>query len=189
MKLNLLRPSRRAGFSMIEIVAAVGILVLLAGVLVPAVGAQMQKSRVARAKTDMSTIAQAFNAYFVDTGVWPSNAAFSQTANVQDDFIGFPCFYNNSLTATGWSGPYLSDGVRISNTEMNVATADTAQGGLRDPWGAAFRVIYVAKTNTNPGALFLFSGGPDAVINSSNTNRARGIATDDDIAVIVTRSY
>ncbi|MBI1379884.1 MAG: hypothetical protein GC161_02205 [Planctomycetaceae bacterium] len=183
------RFSRRAGFSMIEIVAAVGILVLLAGVLIPAVGSQMQKSRVARAKTDMTTVAQAFNSYFVDTGVWPSNATFVQSANVQDDFVGFPCFYNNSHAHSGWSGPYLSNGVRISNTVMNVATADPAQGGLRDPWGNVFRVIYVAKTTSNPGALFLFSGGPNGVINTSNTNLARGIATSDDIAVIVTRSY
>lgn len=174
---------------MIEIVAAVAILVLLAGVLVPAVGSQMQKSRVARAKADMTTIAQSFNSYFVDTGVWPSNATFSQSANVQDNFVGFPCLYNNSHAHSGWAGPYLSDGVRISATVMNVATTNPVQGGLRDPWGNVYRVIYVAKTANNRGALFLFSGGPNGVIDTANNNLAIGRATSDDITVLVTRSY
>ncbi len=186
----MIRPHKsRAGFSMIELVAAIGIMVLMAGIVIPAVGAQMQKSRVARTKSDMGTVQQAFNSYFVDTGVWPSNAAFSPAANVQDNFIGFPCFYNNSFAHVGWSGPYLSEGVRINNTVMNVATTDPTQGGLRDGWGNPYRVIYVAKTNANPGALFLYSAGPDKTINTSNANLARGTTTGDDIVTVITRSY
>jgi len=72
---------------------------------------------------------------------------------------------------------------------MNVATSDTTQGGLRDAWGNPYRVIYVAKTNTNPGALFFYSAGPDGTINTSNANLARGTTTGDDIVTVITRSY
>lgn len=181
--------NRKSGFSMIELVAAVGIMLLLMGVVVPAVGSQMQKARVARTKADMGTVAKAFNSYFIDTGIWPSNAAFSQSANVQDDLVGYPCFYNNSFSHAGWAGPYLNEGVRISNQVMNIATSNAAQGGLRDQWGKALRVVYVAKTNNSPGALFLYSGGPNGTIDTSDANRARGTTTGDDIVTVVTRSY
>jgi general secretion pathway protein G len=185
------RPSRstRSGFSLIEVVAAVGIMVLMAGVVVPAVGAQMKKSRIGRAKSDMSTIQLAFNTYFVDTGVWPSNGTFSATTNLQDNFIGFPCFYTNVFSQPDWAGPYLNDGVRVSATVMNVATTNPAQGGLRDPWGNPYRVIYVARTTTSPGALFLYSGGPNGTIDTSNANLTQGVASVDDIVSVVTRSY
>jgi type II secretory pathway pseudopilin PulG len=179
----------RAGFSLIEVVAAVGIMVLMAGVVIPAVGAQMKKSRIGRAKADMATIQRAFNTYHVDTGIWPSNVPFSATTSSQDTFIGFPCLYTNVFSNTGWSGPYLNDGVYISSTQMSVATNNPAQGGLRDPWGNPYRVIYVARTTANPGALFLYSAGPNGAINTSNANLEQGVTTDDDIVSVVTRSY
>ncbi len=183
------RSSAKAGFSMLEIVAAVGILVLLAGILVPTISNQMEKSRVARAKVDMTTIAKAFNAYYVDTGIWPANGEFSATVNVAEDFIGFPCFFRNVHSLPNWGGPYLTEGVRINSTTTHVATGDASQGGLRDPWGQPYRVVYVARTSSNPGAVYLYSGGPNRTFNTSAGNMRLGVMSGDDIAVIVTRAY
>lgn len=187
-----MQPSHRsrAGFSLIELVAAVAILVILAGVLIPAVGNQMSKSRTARVAADLDTVAKAFNAYFIDTGIWPSNGAFNPNANVSQELVQLPCLYNNVFNQVGWNGPYLNAGYKVDNATMYVAIVGSgAGGGLRDPWGNNYMLYYVSKASANGnGAIMLFSRGPNGVMNTSTANIRSGIASGDDLVGVVTRA-
>ena len=189
--MKTIQKTARAGFSLIELVAAVAILVILAGVLIPAVGSQMSKAREARASTDMNTVAKAFNAYFTDTGTWPSNATFNPNRNVGQELTGFPCLYSNVFNHTGWNGPYLNEGFKVDDTTMNIAIAGSGDdGGLRDPWGNNYRVYFVSRNNSNGnGALFLYSMGADARMNTRTRDVRSGLANGDDIMQVVTRSF
>lgn len=188
--MKTIQRSSRSGFSVMELVAAVAILVILAGVLVPAVGTQMSKAREARASTDMNMVAEAFNAYHGDTGTWPSNATFNPNRNVGQELMGFPCLYSNVFDHEGWSGPYLNEGYKVDDATMNIAIAGSGDGGgLRDPWGNNYRVYYVARNDSNGnGALFLYSMGPDARMNTNTRDVRAGLADGDDIVQVVTRS-
>lgn len=61
----------RAGFSLLELVAVVAILVLLAGALVPAMGQRMAGTRDARRLHDLKVLRDAIEQYRLDKGVWP----------------------------------------------------------------------------------------------------------------------
>lgn len=180
----------RSGFSLIELVAAVAILVILAGVLIPAVGNQMSKARNARVSADIDTVAKAFNAYYIDTGIWPSNGVFNPNQNVSQELIQLPCLYNNVFNLKGWSGPYLNVGYKIDNSTMYVAIAGSGDGGgLRDPWGNNYMLYYVSKNSANGnGAIMIFSKGPNGTMNTSTTNIRSGLATSDDLVGVVTRA-
>lgn len=182
--------SPRSGFSLIELVAAVAILIILAGVLIPAVGNQMSKSRTARVEADLDTVAKAFNAFFIDTGTWPSNGTFNPNQNVSQELTQLPCLYNNVQNLTGWSGPYLNEGYKVDNATMHIAIAGSGpNGGLRDPWGNNYMIYYVSKASANGnGAIMIFSRGPDGTMNTSTTNIRSGIASGDDICSVVTRA-
>ncbi|HVS19265.1 MAG TPA: prepilin-type N-terminal cleavage/methylation domain-containing protein [Planctomycetota bacterium] len=65
-------PPPRAGFSLLELVAVVAILALLAGALVPALGQRMAGTRDARRLHDLHVLRDAIEQYRLDKGVWPA---------------------------------------------------------------------------------------------------------------------
>jgi general secretion pathway protein G len=179
----------RAGFSLLELLATLAILVVLAGVLVPAVGSQMGRAREERALRDMNTVAKAFNAYFVDTGQWPANGAFSASTSSSEELIQLPCLYANVKDLPGWSGPYLNEGLRVNDATMWVASASREAGGLRDPWGNAYVVHYVSRQHANgSGGILLVSKGANGQVDTSTSAIRAGRSSRDDIVYVVTRA-
>lgn len=94
----------RKGFTLIELLVVVGILSVLAAIAVPNFMDAMVKSRVAQAKIDLRTLAQALDQYRIDHRVYPrkdtnlqffaqyllpeltSPIAYLNPANVKDPF-------------------------------------------------------------------------------------------------------
>ena len=125
-------PSRRRGFSMLEVVAVVAILTLVAGAAVPLVAKSVERAARESTRKDLEAIAGAALEHVRDTGVLPTSASELGSAS----------------TTTGWSGPYLGS-----------ATIDTRSGRPShevDGWSRAYRFQMSART------LLVESAGPDA---------------------------
>lgn len=89
------RDRNRRGFTLIELLLVLVILAVLAALVVPKFTGRSQQARETAAKTDISRIATAVNAFEIDTGRLPTTeeglgALMTQPANI-----------NN------WRGPYL----------------------------------------------------------------------------------
>src|SRR5437764_9732537 len=97
MRLKIMRTiDRRRGFTLIELLLVMVILVVLAGVVVTRFGNRTEQARDAAAKTDISSIDTALEAFQVDCQRYPSNeeglgALITPPAGVGDK----------------WKGPYL----------------------------------------------------------------------------------
>jgi prepilin-type N-terminal cleavage/methylation domain-containing protein len=78
----------RAGFSLLELVAVVVILVLLAGALVPAVGQRMAGTRDARRLHDLHVVRDAIEQYRLDKGVWPAGDPVTVSGGWDASFDG-----------------------------------------------------------------------------------------------------
>jgi general secretion pathway protein G len=63
--------TRRPGFTLMEVMVVVAILVVLAGVSSIAVFSYLDKAKVKRARVDVETIAQACQMYKLDHGEYP----------------------------------------------------------------------------------------------------------------------
>ncbi len=64
-------PHRAAGFSLIELLVVIGIIVILAGLLMVAIGKVTQSAKRAKAKVQIKQIEKAFIAYHDEYGEWP----------------------------------------------------------------------------------------------------------------------
>ncbi len=62
---------KQKGFTLIELVIAISILAILAGVMVPRLSARMATSRDARRLADIKAVKTAIEAYYADKGHYP----------------------------------------------------------------------------------------------------------------------
>lgn len=69
------RRRRTSGFTLVELIVTVSILVVLAGLAVPAAGSRLQRARDVRRLTDLQAVVQALDDYLADTGRLPDHDA------------------------------------------------------------------------------------------------------------------
>lgn len=96
--------TRRRGFSLIEVMVVVVIIGMLAGAVALNVGGYMESARVNRAKSDIATIKDAIEAYYLEHSRYPSNSEGLEGLPLENrvDPWGNPYEYNSP----GREGPY-----------------------------------------------------------------------------------
>ena len=104
------RRSSRLGFTLIEVLLVVAILIILAALAVVNVRQAYNNSRKNAARLDIKTISQQIDAYYLDIGSYPPTL---------EALVMLPDGLANS---TKWSGPYLKDSILPT-----------------DPWGNQYR--------------------------------------------------
>jgi general secretion pathway protein G len=182
--------SRNKGFTLIEVVVVVTILVLLAGVLVPIVSNEVSTARNTRAQTDLKAAAEGFTRYFAHTGAWPSQGAWDASKSSKGDLTGYTCLYENVHKRKGWSGPYLNTGVKDGSGAWSIAVADAAGNrGLVDPWGNVYKIyVYGRNADMGPGGgMVMLSAGENGVVDTKKEQITAGEAKGDDVLQVVTR--
>ena len=97
-----------AGFTLLELLVVVAIIGLLAAYVGPRYVAQLNKSEVTAARTQIEALAHALESYRLDNGSYPAAE------------IGLNALRNRPTNQPRWNGPYLQKDVPV------------------DPWGNAY---------------------------------------------------
>ena len=105
-----LRGRNEAGFTLVELLVVMAILVLLASMVAPRVMGYLGSSRTKTAKIQIENLATSLELYKLDTGRFPRNSD------------GLKALTTPGNRRAGWNGPYIK-GVRIP----------------LDPWGNPYR--------------------------------------------------
>ena len=144
------------GFTLVELLAVITIILLLAGFVVGASSYASRKADVARCFQRMETIKNALNEYYVDHNSYPPG--------IPDNLV---VLYNELLAHPQYprDKPYLID--------TNFVGVEKGTTCLIDPWGKAFR--YQAPGQYNRGSYDLWSYGP----NQQDNSGAKQSASDD----------
>jgi len=123
---------RRSGFTLIEMLAVMAIIAILAGLLLPTVAAVRRHAYKRRASAEVAQLEAALKSYYMDNRGWTGFPASRQTvASVVQFLQGSP--------GSGNSIPY-----------MEFKSGNLKDGNFVDPWGNPYRF----ELRTNPGSDF-----------------------------------
>jgi type II secretory pathway pseudopilin PulG len=158
---------------MLEALVALSIIVALAGVVMPLVGAEARAARTEQAFADMQSIAGGLKAYSRDTrylptgtqgrtnvawlygpGLLPEWDEFGHGGEVRPlrDVLLADANGENDMGGDRWAGPYVNDELRA------------------DPWGHAF-IVYVDGWVNGRKNPFILSAGPDGLVQTRPIDR------------------
>lgn len=188
-------PSRRhpAAFSLIELMAVITIIVILAGIVVGGMGYVSEKQARDKARVQIALLSKAIEEYKLDMGNYPgATAAFGGDAAT--DINGdFSTVLYNALFYEGWQytnpdTPPDDWGTRATKIYLpeldprnsKLGWVDPVTGTppppppasvpIKDPWGNNYR--YRKGTNAQNPDFDLWSHGKDGNHNAGNLNHA-----------------
>jgi general secretion pathway protein G len=92
------KATRRAAFTLLEVLIVVAILVILASAASISLFRYLEDAKVGKAKTEMTTIVGAVKKYYSEQGSWPDQGGLVQT-------IG-PMIEGNQQLRDPWGGTY-----------------------------------------------------------------------------------
>ncbi len=143
-----LRNQRPTGFTLLELLVVVALVMVLAASLAPAMMTQADKTNIVSSIHGLSQIALGMQRYRTDTGFWPKGAgnwtpsnesgvasAFTTGDTALEAIPAGQASCGTSNFNACWNGPY------INNTQPNMA-------GQKDYLGNVINVAYVV-VNTN----------------------------------------
>ena len=153
----------KKGFTLMELVVVMLVIIVLAGVIAPQVNRVINKAREARAKADLEKLKSAMLAYKEDTGRLPPGSDFcgdlTSGCSVEDSLL-------SDDGSAGWDGPYLDSPIP------------------QDPWSRYYR--YDNNDGVPSGEIsYALSRGRNGVIETTNPNRTGATAGGDDIYVVI----
>lgn len=143
-----LRSGFRTGFTMVEMLTVIGIIVILMAVLLPTVGKVKQQAYVAHTKSTMSLISQAIEQYYLEYKAYPgplSNTAITNKTT-------FPGVTGN-VTSTENMVIALTGGLRISGGKITYVSNDVAisAGPLNLSPNPVMQTRHTAFIDATPG--------------------------------------
>ena len=179
------------GFTLIEVIVAIAVVAILAGIITPSVIKHIDDSKRARAQNDCLVVGSAIASFYKDVARMP-NMNSAGTAGI-------------TLLVSDGNTPTLASGITIWNrATTNAATdllsnhltvnAPKGQSGIiyptttsapgseftwrgpyqpsfpSDPWGNRYAVNIGNMTGTNPSlsnAVWVLSAGPDGIIQTA----------------------
>jgi prepilin-type N-terminal cleavage/methylation domain-containing protein len=83
------------GFTLIEVLVVIAIIIILAGLILSTAGYVQKKGARARAETEIATISAAIESYKADNGIYPANSD-TNTLNAQTSFNPTAAQYQNA---------------------------------------------------------------------------------------------
>ena len=160
------------GFTLLEILVALVLIGLLAGVLVPTVTNQLSRGEAGRVAEDLGGIEAATKAFRVDVQRWPLHVrhlAVQPTAAAPDSVFGGGLYPANLISR--WRGPYLEKGSIPGDTLPTAAGGVILGRFLPITWGATSFISVRTKgiTQANARAVRLILDGDTAVGNTSSS--------------------
>jgi len=142
------------GFTLLELLVVIAIVVVLAGLLFPAVQSVLERAKKVQAKNDLTQIVTAINAYYTEYGKYPI-ATSEKPLNSTETADLF-----NTLRAIGSNGG--ANAANAQNTRQivfmtppNAKDASNPRSGIGsdgefyDPWGSTYQIAMDATYDTN----------------------------------------
>jgi len=178
----------KRGFTLVEVVIVLAVVAVLAAILVPVIGSNINQARIARAAGDTKAIGEAIVRFRQDLGFWPVRNATGMNV---DELISTGTLPPPSATTTTWLGKITMPlEVHLIMGNFTQYNRGPSPQGLpcwngpylteikTDPFNQAYLVNAANLHNDTNGAVYVLSAGSNRV---TDTNFEGGPAGGDDI--------
>jgi len=143
------------GFTLIELITVIAIILILMGLLFPAIGGIKDSAKKVQAKNDITNIVTAVKAYYTEYGKYPvvsalvsgtSNTTFGGTAKTNTNDLLFNILRVNS---SAWTADEAAMNPRLivfievpttKNTDAPKAGISSKDNQFYDPWGKPYNI-------------------------------------------------
>ncbi|MCQ2352819.1 MAG: prepilin-type N-terminal cleavage/methylation domain-containing protein [Victivallaceae bacterium] len=202
---------KRKCFTLVELLAVIAIIGILAGILIPTLGSAQLRGKITQAKSDMKTIETALEAFAADNGgryctntTWATAGDLSGSTNPKDNDIAKYTTNNKGGRSCGIIQELCDPGkVTPNNNKRKIRYLEPSSAYVNgnsedqlwpDPWGNSYN-IWICMDNTGkmtPHAshnvysnVILWSNGPDGENNdgkNSESDSCGSTTPTDDVA-------
>ena len=197
------------GFTPVEVVIVLAVVLLLTGIAVPMVSSYMEDGRRAKAAAEVEALAAAVTSMHKDVGSYPARNGTGTANQVYVLFSGptmptaNPFVAGHQWITWGMSaarGDLLDNQLALNRPQDQTSAAHPTTGSAPwrgpyfagssplDPWGRPYVINVIAghSTNaTNYKRKWVMSAGPDGRIDTPQTSTPTTDLTGDDIGVLV----
>ena len=142
----------RAGFTLLELLAVVGIIAILAGLVLGIGRHAIESGKISRAKSELAVLAAALEAYQRSYGDYPQT---DDEARLLQSLIGRRGPQNAALT-----GRAFIESAKFTTADSLDPFAN-ASAMLTDPWDQPYVYAYKSQTPWAKPGFVLYSIGPD----------------------------
>lgn len=183
--------SKKRGFSLGEILVAVAIMAVIAAVVIPSIGGQLNKGETGRVTSDLTNIRSSVEQFLADVRRYPSLMVQLQTkpgTSAADSGINNTLAFSAAQVAR-WKGPYMTKDFSVSGATgygaaivgirtCSIASASTLTGCMA-PVPAGQRYLTIAIPGiTNAEALEIDAAMDDGVLTTGQIQWVTGGAKD-----------
>jgi general secretion pathway protein G len=164
----------KAAFSLIELMAVVAIIVILAALVTSGLGYVQDKQASSQAKVQMALLSKAIQDYKLDRGVYPPSAD-TPDGKVQSKELFKALFWDSDADGTGGTTDadqkvYLAELDPASSKQGWTSGTASDSTPILDPWGNEYRYrsafgATTANINTENPDFDLWSAGKDGKSN------------------------
>jgi prepilin-type N-terminal cleavage/methylation domain-containing protein len=130
---------RKSGFTLMEMLLVVSIMVMLMGMMGLGVSAALRAARRTKASAETAELIRAWKSYWKTYGDWPAG------------------FTDNSGDPSTVEMTPANIGILAGNNPKNMNFIDLASvsaGGMLDPWGQPYSVVFNHKANTDESEYY-----------------------------------
>jgi prepilin-type N-terminal cleavage/methylation domain-containing protein len=172
---------KKAGsFTLIELMAVVAIIAILAGLILGGAGAVRQRAARGQAKAGLAAIEAGLGRYQMDMGAYPVSSGITPSGT---NYPGTPSSYTNAgqaLFVALWGASTYATTTGGGKQYLNVKPSMVNTSGVNyfiDPWGYAYGYYWSGADSLYGGAVpDVWSTGGQAGT-GTQTNRAKWITS------------
>jgi len=203
------RERAEQGFTLVEIVVVIAVVLLLTGIAVPMISGYVEDGRRARAQSEVKTLAASAELFYANTSLWPARDAAGTDNRLFVLTSGSTAVTaaNNPWLAThawitwagGAQGDLMNNHLTFNQPKGTAAAAypmtgevawrgPYSEGTPLDPWGRPYIMLVRSAWDgnaTNYKRVMLLSAGPNGRIDTLQQARSTDDFRVDDIGIIL----